>query len=167
MRDLDERIGLRPRKGPFDCAWCAKEGRHDMCTGVSVRPNIDTTILTLHRAVAEVADCSCALRGHAPGTLRRRDGRLLGKSRRRYPRRYATKVAATEFVSQHEVARELGISVGRVGWLVACAHLEPAEDEDRNMGVTRASLEREAAWSRSAGLRAKARRVIGDTVRWV
>ena len=64
MSDLDERVGLRPRRGPFDCAWCAKEKRHDMCTGKAVRPNLPVSLLTRHRIAAEVEDCACMLRGH-------------------------------------------------------------------------------------------------------
>ena len=67
MRDLDERVGLRPRRGAFDCAWCITEERHDMCTGKAVRPNIDASLVTLHRVAAEVEDCACALRGHPSG----------------------------------------------------------------------------------------------------
>ncbi len=39
VRTLDERAGLRPSRGPFDCAWCAEEDRHEMCTGRAVRPH--------------------------------------------------------------------------------------------------------------------------------
>lgn len=64
MRNLDERVGLRPRRGSFPCAWCGKEKRHDMCTGKAVRPNLPVSIVTLNRVAAEVEDCACFLRDH-------------------------------------------------------------------------------------------------------
>ena len=46
------------------------------------------------------------------------------------------RLAAPMWVSQREAARELNVSVLRVGLLLANEHLEPAEDSERNMGVT-------------------------------
>ncbi len=102
-----------------------------------------------------------------PERLRRLDERVLGPARSRYPRGYALTVPDAEFVSQWDAAAQLGISVGRVDWRVACEHLEPAEDAARTMGVTRASLEREVEWQRRATRWSKVRRVIGNTLRWI
>jgi hypothetical protein len=64
MRQLDERAGLRPRLGQFDCAWCRDERRHERCTGTAVRPPLPMGILARHRLAAEVEPCGCMLRGH-------------------------------------------------------------------------------------------------------
>ena len=66
LRDLDERVGLRPRRGPFDCAWCTGEEHHG-CTGVAVRPRLPGGgLATVHRLSAESDACACALRDHRP-----------------------------------------------------------------------------------------------------
>ena len=50
------------------------------------------------------------------------------------------------WVSQREAARELNVAVLRIGLLIANEHLEAAEDLERNMGVTRISLDAERRW---------------------
>jgi hypothetical protein len=64
MRNLDERVGLRPKRGPFDCVWCAKQ-EHEGCTGVAVRPRIPGLSLGgIHRLEPESDACACHLRNH-------------------------------------------------------------------------------------------------------
>jgi len=53
---------------------------------------------------------------------------------------------APAWVSQREAARELNVAVLRIGLLIANEHLEAAEDLERNMGVTRISLDAERRW---------------------
>jgi hypothetical protein len=71
LRGLDDRVfrrlGLRPDPGPFPCAWCAQEERHDMCTGTAVRPHLEGAAAFAWRRVGTaVEQCSCALAGHQP-----------------------------------------------------------------------------------------------------
>ena len=64
MSTLDERLGIRRRRGPFDCAWCVRN-EHGGCTGVAVRPRIPGgTASSIHRLQAENDACACHLRGH-------------------------------------------------------------------------------------------------------
>ena len=64
MSTLDERLGIRPRRGPFDCAWCVRN-EHGGCTGLAVRPRIPGgTASSIHRLQAENDACACHLRGH-------------------------------------------------------------------------------------------------------
>lgn len=71
------------------------------------------------------------------------------------------------WVSQREAARELNIAVLRVGLLIANEHLQPAEDRERNMGVTRISLDAERRWRRETPLAIRLLRPLRDTVNWL
>jgi hypothetical protein len=66
LRDVDERVGLRPRRGPFDCAWCVRE-EHDGCTGVAIRTRLPGWgPANVHRMQAEDEACACRAREHRP-----------------------------------------------------------------------------------------------------
>ncbi len=69
---------------------------------------------------------------------------------RRYPKGMAVQAEPPDWVSQHDAARELGIHVLRVGFLISNEHLEPAETALREMGVTRDSLDQERRWRSAA-----------------
>lgn len=99
--------------------------------------------------------------------LRRLDDRVLGQPKQHYPRGMASTVSEPEFVSQEQAAAELGITVGRVGWRIACEHLDAAENADRKMGVTRLSLDKELAWQRTAGIGRRVRRQVWNLVQWI
>lgn len=71
-----------------------------------------------------------------------------------------------KWVSQHEAAQLLGISVVRVGWRIVCGYLTPAENSRGEAGVTRASVYRDREWLASASLGAKAFRIFKGLVRW-
>ncbi|MFI6893947.1 DNA-binding protein [Streptomyces sp. NPDC050256] len=70
------------------------------------------------------------------------------------------------WLSQPEAARQLGIVLFRIGVLIACDHLAPAEDSAGRAGVTITSVEAEKAWRDSATRRAKALRLLKDTIRF-
>jgi hypothetical protein len=76
-------------------------------------------------------------------------------------------VTSGDFLSQHDAAKVLGVSVLRVGWLIACAHLDPADGPSGEAGVTVASVEREALWRTNATLGERLRRGIGSALRWL
>jgi hypothetical protein len=57
----------------------------------------------------------------------------------------------------------LGIAVIRIGMLIACDHLVPAENSAGQAGVTRASVDAEHHWRQNATLRAKLTRLAKDT----
>lgn len=72
-----------------------------------------------------------------------------------------------EWLSQYDAARELGISVWRVGWRIACGHLTPAHNRAREAGVTRESVAKDREWLAQASLGAKSLRVFKNIIRWV
>ena len=84
---------------------------------------------------------------------------------RRYPK-YSNvpQMESPAWVSQRQAARELSVSVLRIGLLMANEHLEPAEDSERNMGVTRISLDAERRWRRETPLAIRFLRPVRDTV---
>lgn len=70
------------------------------------------------------------------------------------------------WVSQREAAREMNVAVLRIGLLIANEHLEAKEDLERNMGVTRISLDAERRWWQET-LRLSAGYVpLRDSVNW-
>jgi hypothetical protein len=86
---------------------------------------------------------------------------------RRYPKGMAVQAEPPDWVSQHDAARELGIHVLRVGFLISNDHLEPAETALREMGVTRDSLDQERRWRSEAPLLRRAIRPLRDAINWV
>lgn len=76
-------------------------------------------------------------------------------------------VADQEWLSQQDAARQLGVTLPKVGMLIANDHLVGAGSSNDDMGVTVASLEAEAAWRQSASARARIGRIVRDLVRWV
>lgn len=92
--------------------------------------------------------------------------------RNRVARRYlkntnVPQVGSPAWVSQREAARRLNVSVLRVGLLIANEHLEPAEDGERNMGVTLISLAAERRWRRETPLALRLLRPFRDAVNWL
>ena len=84
---------------------------------------------------------------------------------REYPRVAVTVFRAPNndrLMSQYDAARELGISVYRVGWLVACEHLTGVGYE-----VTTESVHAELAWRQSASIASKCGRLLRDIVSFV
>jgi hypothetical protein len=94
--------------------------------------------------------------------LRRLGDRTPGVNRRHYIRGTVETVPDSDFVSQWDAADELGVATARIGWRIACGHLEAAEDGNRTMGVTRRSLDRELAWLTTSKKWAKVRRSAWD-----
>ncbi|MEU3499269.1 DNA-binding protein [Streptomyces hundungensis] len=74
-------------------------------------------------------------------------------------------VSSEEWVSQSKAAEVLGISGLRIGYLVSCGHLQPAENERGSAGVTLSSLNAEKEWRVTASKRAKAARLVKDVLR--
>ena len=62
--------------------------------------------------------------------------------------------------TQHEAARYLGISVGKIGWLVFRGHLAGSRH-----GVTVGSLRKERQWRATASTGQRIRRVLADALR--
>jgi hypothetical protein len=85
---------------------------------------------------------------------------------RRYPRGWAVTLPEPEWVSQEDAAKQLRVNILRVGVLISNEHLDAAETVTGAMGVTEASLTREAEWRASASLAAKYRRALRDLLRW-
>jgi hypothetical protein len=69
-------------------------------------------------------------------------------------------------VGQYEAAQELNVTVLRVGLLIANQHLDGAEDLERNMGVTRVSLDAELRSRRETPLAIRLLRPLRDAVNW-
>jgi hypothetical protein len=63
-------------------------------------------------------------------------------------------------VTQHEAARYLGVSIGKIGWLVYRGHLTGSRH-----GVTVGTLRKERQWRATASPGQKIRRVLADSVR--
>ena len=70
------------------------------------------------------------------------------------------------WVSQREAARELNVAVLRIGLLTANEHLEAKEDLERNMGVTRISLDAERRWWQETPPAVRRLRPLRDSVNW-
>lgn len=86
---------------------------------------------------------------------------------RRYPEGAAVQLEAPAWVSQHDAARELGVCVFRIGVLISNDHLEAAETDAREMGVSRASLDNELCWRRQAPFARRWLRPMRDILNWV
>jgi hypothetical protein len=89
---------------------------------------------------------------------------MLAKGRG-YPKLIrVARVQDNEWLSQPEAARQLGIALIRVGSLIACGHLAPAENPAGRAGVTLTSVQAEQTWRQNAIFRAKAIRLLKDTI---
>lgn len=86
-----------------------------------------------------------------------------------HERRYSkllrvARVRDDAWLPQYEAARQLDISAFRVGVLIACSHLVPAENSAGSAGVTITSVQAEKTWRANATYRTKAPRLLKDTV---
>ncbi|MFJ6076268.1 DNA-binding protein [Streptomyces sp. NPDC093065] len=70
------------------------------------------------------------------------------------------------WMSQPEAARHLGVTLIRVGMLLANRRLIPAENPAGQAGVTVASVQAEETWRANAKGRAKFARLLKDTINW-
>ncbi|MFE7330191.1 DNA-binding protein [Streptomyces sp. NPDC057565] len=70
------------------------------------------------------------------------------------------------WMSQPEAARQLGVTLTRIGMLMANGHLTPAENPAGRPGVTTASVQVEETWRANAPIRAKVARLLKDTISW-
>ena len=73
-------------------------------------------------------------------------------------------VDAPDFMTEREAATTLGID--GVVWRMVRGVLHPATLADGTRGVTRASVEAEAEWQRTASRWMKMRRAIGGVLQW-
>ncbi|MEU1438577.1 DNA-binding protein [Streptomyces sp. NPDC005786] len=90
---------------------------------------------------------------------------MTPRDERRYPKLLRVpRVTDEDWLSQPEAARQLGIFLFRVGALIACGHLAPAENSAGRAGVTTTSVQAETAWRDGATYRAKALRLLKDTI---
>lgn len=90
---------------------------------------------------------------------------MTPRSERRYSKLLrVARVRDDAWLPQHEAARQLDIAVFRVGVLIACGHLVPAENASRSAGVTITSVQAEKTWRADATYRVKALRLLTDTV---
>jgi hypothetical protein len=83
-----------------------------------------------------------------------------------YPKGMSVKLNPPEWVSQHEAAKDLGIRLVRIGVLISNDHLEPAENTQCEMGVSRNSLEVEKRWRNEAPRIKKMLRPFVDVFKW-
>ncbi|WUW26423.1 DNA-binding protein [Streptomyces sp. NBC_01463] len=90
---------------------------------------------------------------------------MTPKDERRYPKLLPVpRVADDAWLSQPEAARQLDIALFRIGALIACGHLAPAENSAGRAGVTITSVHAEKARRASATSRAKSLRLLKDTI---
>lgn len=75
-------------------------------------------------------------------------------------------VSDENWMSQPNAARHLGITLARVGVLIANRHLTPEENPAGQAGVTVADVHSEATWRAGAPPRAKLGRLLRDTLNW-
>lgn len=97
---------------------------------------------------------------------RHRPGRSWPRSNRGYVLLKVDTVEDDAWMSQPEVARRLGVTLIRVGMLIANRRLIPAENPAGQAGVTTASVQAEEAWRVNATKRAKLARLLKDTINW-
>lgn len=90
---------------------------------------------------------------------------MTPRDERRYPKLLRVpQVTDDAWLSQSEAARQLGIALFRIGALIASGHLAPAENAAGKAGVTITSVQAEKTWRSSATYRAKALRLLKDTI---
>jgi hypothetical protein len=97
---------------------------------------------------------------------RRRPGRSWSRNNRGYVLLMVDTVEDDAWMSQPEAARHLGVTLIRVGMLIANRRLIPAENPAGQAGVTTASVQAEETWRANATKRAKLTRLLKDTINW-
>ncbi|KQX69504.1 hypothetical protein ASD48_40520 [Streptomyces sp. Root1310] len=97
---------------------------------------------------------------------RRRTGRSCSRNNRGYVLLKVDTVKDDAWMSQPEAARHLGVTLIRVGMLIANRRLTPAENPAGQAGVTTASVQAEKTWRANATQRAKLTRLLKDTINW-
>ncbi|OAR26788.1 DNA-binding protein [Streptomyces sp. ERV7] len=70
------------------------------------------------------------------------------------------------WMSQPDAARRLGVSLARLGMLIANGRMTPVHNPAGRAGVTIASVQTEEAWRANATIRAKIARLLKDTINW-
>ncbi|MCX4853762.1 DNA-binding protein [Streptomyces canus] len=95
-----------------------------------------------------------------------RPGRPWSRSKRGYVLLKVDTVGDAAWMSQPEAARRLGVTLIRVGMLIANRCLIPAENPAGQAGVTTASVQAEETWRVNATRRAKLARLLKDTINW-
>ena len=96
----------------------------------------------------------------------RRPGRSWSRNNRGYVLLKVDTVEDDAWMSQPEAARHLGVTLIRVGMLIANRRLIPAENPAGRAGVTTASVQTEETWRANATKRAKLTRPLKDTINW-
>ncbi|MBM9507924.1 DNA-binding protein [Actinacidiphila acididurans] len=71
------------------------------------------------------------------------------------------------WMSESEAARQLGVSVLRIGALVSCDHLTLAKNPAGHVGITAASVRTEKHWKQTASRKAKLIRLLKDMMTFV
>jgi hypothetical protein len=71
-----------------------------------------------------------------------------------------------DWVAGVEAAERIGVSPRRVHWLLINGHVTPATRTDGSPGLTRDSVEAEAAWRGQASFGQRARRVFSYVFSW-
>jgi len=90
---------------------------------------------------------------------------MMPPEERGYPKLLRVpRVEDSAWLSQPEAARQLGVALIRIGALIACGHLTPAENPAGRAGVTITSVQAEQTWRENATFRAKATRFLKDTI---
>ncbi|MGA5418027.1 DNA-binding protein [Streptomyces pseudogriseolus] len=97
---------------------------------------------------------------------RRRPGRSWPRNNRGYVLLKADIIEDDAWMSQPDAARHLGVTLIRVGMLIANRRLIPAENPAGQAGVTTASVQAEETWRANATKRAKLTRLLKDTINW-
>ncbi|MBO0512989.1 DNA-binding protein [Streptomyces beijiangensis] len=69
-------------------------------------------------------------------------------------------------MSQPDAARRLGVSLARLGMLIANGRMTPAHNSASRAGVTIVSVQAEETWRANATIRAKIVRLLKDTINW-
>lgn len=101
---------------------------------------------------------------------RRLSKKAVERQNRGYPAAMRGRVRAVmddEWVSQFDAADRLGVSMYRVGQLIANGTLQAAENPAGQAGVTSLSVAAEREWRRTASAASKLRRLLRDLVRWI
>ncbi|MEW2051067.1 DNA-binding protein [Streptomyces sp. NPDC005476] len=97
----------------------------------------------------------------------RRSGRSWPRQNRGYVLLKVDTAEDDAWMSQREAARHLGVTLIRVGMLIANRRLIPTESLAGQAGVTTASVQAEETWRATATKRAKLARLLKDTINWV
>jgi|tagenome__1003787_1003787.scaffolds.fasta_scaffold15828711_2 hypothetical protein len=97
---------------------------------------------------------------------RHRPGRPWPRSNRGYDLLKVDTLEDAAWMSQPEAARRLGVTLIRVGMVIANRPLIPAKNPAGQDGVTTASVQAEETWRANAPKRAKLARLLKDTINW-